>query len=383
MTSPTGARSELAEGFPSVLTDTLIDLTESPADDPWHMHFTTPPREARRVYRCESPLNCPQREVSSWYLLNEITTDTWGSLRVCTPCRADRFWVCLTCDEGYAYNQRCQACDTTMGYNPDPDDGCDRHDDCDCDDHRRSEGEVFDYSYKPRPVFHGDGPVYLGLELEVSAGPYGDSGPLASLANTHLGTLGYLKEDSSVSNGWEVVTHPMTYAYALESFPWVMLAELDRQGAEADESCGLHVHVSRAAFASESHAYRWMKLFHRNRHDITRLARRDSSQWAAFTARDRANVKDYVKGAAGDRYSAINTRNDTTYEIRVFASSLAEREVKAALALVDASVRYTRDLSTREINANDGWSFRAFARWVAERPEYTPLTEEIKQLCAY
>src|SRR5882757_7083380 len=75
-------------------------------------------------------------------------------------------------------------------------------------------------------------------------------------------------------------------------------------------STGLHVHVSRAGFDSACHVFKWMKFIYRNRERVTRLARRSSTQWAAFTDEDRRAVKHFAKGVQGERYRAINTGND-------------------------------------------------------------------------
>src|SRR5439155_8451606 len=122
----------------------------------------------------------------------------------------------------------------------------------DCDDCRDDEdrgGLVYDYSYKPVPVFHGIGPLFLGPEIEVQT-PHDRDWECAELACNHLGSLGYLKTDSSINGGFEIVTHPMSYPWAIENFPWHMLTQLDGMGCYASESTGIHVHVSRAAFGS-------------------------------------------------------------------------------------------------------------------------------------
>jgi hypothetical protein len=121
-----------------------------------------------------------------------------------------------------------------------------------------------------------------------------------------------------------------------------------------------------------------MKFIHRNRPHVTALARRDDSQWAQFHDDDRAAVKDYAKGHHGDhRYRAINTLNPDTFELRVFASSLDVGQVLAALGFAAASVEYTRHLSVPDIVHRDAWGWPAFIAWIAERPEYTALAEEL------
>jgi hypothetical protein len=245
------------------------------------------------------------------------------------------------------------------------------------------DGAIHDYCYKPCPVFHGQGPLFLGLELEVATPPDNRS-DCARTATSWLGSLGYLKSDSSIDHGFEIVTHPMSYRWAIERFPWPMLPALTEDGAEVTRQTGLHVHLSRAGFDGPCHAYRWMKFVYRNQAAVTTLARRSSSQWAQFSDEPRRAVKEHAKGALGYyRYWAINASNADTFELRVFASSLQPVEVQAALGFAAASVEYTRDLTVPAIVRDDGWSWPAFTAWLADRPGYCALREQAEVLaCA-
>lgn len=244
---------------------------------------------------------------------------------------------------------------------------------------------MWNYTYKPDPIFHGEGPLFLGLELEIVVPEYRFQ-DCARVATDQLGRLGYLKRDSSIRPcGFELVTHPMSYRFALEGFPWPLLGSLADLGCVADESVGLHVHVSRAGFDSLTHVYRWMKLLYRNEPEVVSLARR-RSHYAPFDDRARAKARDTAKGpvhALGlDRYQAINPHPRHTLELRMFASSLEPDEVTAALAFAAASVEYTRGLRIPEVRAG-GWGWGRFAEWVAARPEYLPLTMQMEDLaCA-
>ncbi|GIH16133.1 hypothetical protein [Rugosimonospora africana] len=300
---------------------------------------------------------------------DEITTTARGD-DVCRLCRGRHYWQCAECDE----------------FNSDDDGHCANgcQSECDCEDCRadRLGDLIHEYDYKPWPVFHGTGPLFLGMELEIHTSEHRDLDDCADTALEHLGTLGYLKEDGSIGDGFEIVTHPMSYTWAMANFPWPMLDELRDIGCYTSARTGLHVHVSRDGFDCPSHTYRWMKFVYRNRSQVTRLARRESQQWAAFTDEDRRAVKHYAKGAAGNRYTAINTGNEATFELRVFASSLHADEVAAALGLAAASVEYTRHLTVPVI-AHGGWTWAAFADWVDTQPQYAVLRAQMEVLaCA-
>ncbi|MGV9678836.1 hypothetical protein ACWDSJ_26430 [Nocardia sp. NPDC003482] len=248
---------------------------------------------------------------------------------------------------------------------------------------------IHDYSYRPTPRFHGDGPVFLGLELEIKC-PRGGLDDCAYRALDQLDGLAYLKEDGSIPYGFELVTHPMSYPYALERFPWDVLAELASRGAYVDDSVGIHVHVSRAGFGSPAHIYRWMKFVYRNESHATTLARRTSHEWATFDPDARLDIGEFAKsgkcdyGLAGlGRYQAINTLPPDTFEVRIFASSLKPQQVQAALAFVAASVDYTRTLTSADVARRRGWEWTAFVTWLRARPCYAPLLAELEDLaCA-
>ncbi|MGW5439651.1 amidoligase family protein [Nocardia asteroides] len=277
-------------------------------------------------------------------------------------------WVCPDCRDDYS---RCHECEMLFR-------GCEYY--CEgCTQPNPS--RVYDSCYKPDPDFHGLGPLFLGLELEVrtSYDGYGDS---VETANNRLDSLGYLKDDASISCGFELVTHPMSFDYAMNQFPWSLLSQLRLLGCYTDDDVGIHIHLSRAGFDSPAHIYRWLKLIYRNEPAVTTLARRRYSEWASFDPDVRAMAKDLAHGDHGwGRYHAVNAHPTETFELRVFASSLKPQQVKAALAFAHASVEYTRGLRSPDI-ARGGWDWSAFTTWVSARPEYTPLTAELAALTA-
>lgn len=257
---------------------------------------------------------------------------------------------------------------------------------------------IHNYSYTPSLEFRAtpdDGPAplfgeldrrrYLGMELEVLWHQGQDELRAAEHAYERAGTdLIYLKEDGSV-DGWEMVTHPMTYRWAMESFPWPMLQELDEMGGATSPSVGIHVHVAKAAFARASHDYRWLMFWHRNQVPLIKLARRNSTEWAAFNPDDRRNLVKIAKKDPGmrhlGRYRAINTTPEHTYEVRVFRSSLNVQKVQASLGLVDATVEYARLLDAQKVIKGAGWEWPTFARWVkAQGDLYLPLYKEMTRL---
>ncbi|MFX0575085.1 hypothetical protein [Nocardia nepalensis] len=277
--------------------------------------------------------------------------------------------ACTRCAEHY---MSCPDCHTLMHVGGD----CDT---CDQPHH------VWNYSYKPDPRFHGQGPLYLGMELEIIV-PDHHYHRCVALAGDRLGGLGYLKRDSSIQpSGFELVTHPMSYRHAITEFPWRLLGELAELDCRTDTSVGLHIHASRDGFASSAHIYRWMKMLYRNESAVSTIARR-RSHYAPFDQLARAKVKDTAKDplhALGlDRYQAINPYPRKTLELRVFASSLDVQQVQAALAFTAASIDYTSGLRIADVRAG-AWEWSRFAAWVADHDDYQPLLAEMEDLaCA-
>ena len=284
----------------------------------------------------------------------------------------------------YSPSCRCASCtgryDRVAAVENDLDDG----DDSDYAEEHDAEDYIKNSLFKPYPVMRGEGPLYLGMELEVEVDD-GSRGECAYRADGWLGDLGYLKEDGSLENEFEIVTHPMSFGWAMKNFPWRMLPDLQEGGCWTPDNTGIHIHLSRAGFTGDLHRYRWLKFIHRNKAHVTTFAGRVSQSYARFTPDDRASVGAELKGkvTADYRYRAVNLCNEDTFELRVFASSLDVATVQAFLAFADASVQYTRQLTLADIRQNAGWSWDAFRTWTAQRPQYTALDERVRRLtCA-
>jgi hypothetical protein len=342
-----------------LVCDNCAELFHSHCDgrDEWYRHGSS----------CSGCVTCDRCGGATPEADTVVTAD---GTTICDSCRRDWYWQCQECQQ---WNRDGRDCAN----------GCCDPDNCSCDDccdyDLDDDTLIHQYDYKPPPEFHGTGPLFLGPEIEIETPPWSREG-CADIARSHLDDLGYLKEDGSILSGFEIVTHPMSYEWAITHFPWQMLTRLRDCGCVATENTGIHVHLSRTGFTSPCHTYRWMKFIYRNQHQVQTVARRCSPGWAAFTDDDRKAVKDYAKGARGHRYRAINTTNPDTFELRIFASSLDPDEVKAALGFAAASVEYTRDLTVDMIANAGGWTWPAFVAWLDQRPAYTPLLQQLKDL---
>ena len=236
------------------------------------------------------------------------------------------------------------------------------------------------YSYKPRPYFFGTATYHMGFELEVES----DGNSIRDAAEVVTNALGeriYLKEDGSLNQGFEIVTHPHSLNEYQDNFDWSALSQLRRLGFRSwdTSTCGLHVHVSRTAFGIpnnrkhitkvQAHELRFMKLIYDNDRQISRLAGR-TSNYATFE--DKGHLVGKVKygNQHNGRYAAINSENSETLEVRVFRGSLKPERVLMALELVQCSVEYTRDLHVSASNRALSWMM--FTRYVVDNASIYP-----------
>lgn len=193
----------------------------------------------------------------------------------------------------------------------------------------------------------------IGFELETNTDDYTKRADAARFMLEGVdGNYMVIKEDGSVS-GFEMVTFPADYRAHMELFPWDRLPKLGTDYAmrswNRGTGCGLHVHISKSAFSS-SHIYRFMNFHDHNTYALTQLAGRESDQWARFGKYDYESRLRQAQGRElTDRYVAVNTRPDDSYELRYFRGSLRPDTVKAAIEFTHALWLFTRDLTISDV----------------------------------
>jgi hypothetical protein len=328
---------------------------------------------------------------------NDVEGELW-----CQRCTSNDAHWCDLCDTyftGYTFGtddsndtmcERCYEDNTTY---------CE---DCDntylngCDvDHDGDSRLIHDYSYRPDPIFYklpseDSNRLYFGIEIEteVRGQDYSERTTAAEYASRlEVERLAYLKSDGSLECGFEIVTHPMSHAYMtnVDNPLWNVLTTLKRDYnmmSWGTRTCGLHVHISRNGFSGGSHQHRFLQLVYNNKEFYELLAGRSASHWAKFDdVVDPDTGKKTFKGKfdrhGSDRYSAVNTNNRNTLEMRIFRGSLNPRFVKSAVNLAHASVEYTRVMSVQEVRDN-ALSTLKFVEYIESKPDlYQSLNERI------
>jgi len=202
----------------------------------------------------------------------------------------------------------------------------------------------------------------MGFELECELPTRDDSLTSGSrYASEQLAGVAMLKHDGSLNSGFEIVTQPHTHLEYRENSKllWDTIDQLRTQyGARSwdTDTCGLHVHVSRAGFSSGAHQHRFMALIYKNAPEMMKFAGRKTrfarfNDVYTFDEYDRPvfSLKHKLENYGGERYSAVNTNNRDTLELRFFRGTMNPSGVLSALDLVQASVEYTRHLTLSDV----------------------------------
>ena len=231
---------------------------------------------------------------------------------------------------------------------------------------------IHHYYYKPKAVFHGEGPRFFGVELEIDGAGERASHALAllNIANRN-GDCAYIKHDGSLDDGLEIVTHPMSLEYHLREMPWEALCGQARALgylSHRANTCGLHVHVSRKAFGTTERAQdeaiaRVLYFFEKHWEELLKFSRRTPRQLERWAARygykeQPMEILDFAKkGYHGGRYTCVNLQNADTVEFRMFRGTLKPNTIFAALELLDQLCDMAVSLSDGELKAVPWTSF--------------------------
>jgi len=197
---------------------------------------------------------------------------------------------------------------------------------------------VNDYNYKPEPKFLSTikdlkNSPFFGLEIEVTSKKL-DRGSLAHKLSqkfpNEFNNVFYLKFDRSIGNGFEIVTHPMTYNFIRKEF---IIRELLKWLEEyvyidGNELCGIHIHIDKNQFKDmnkkereNNFLYKLLTFFYNYFDKIIEFSnRKNLDKVDEFCHRIEAGniIRGLRNREAIDRHSCINLQNKNTIEIRVF-----------------------------------------------------------------
>lgn len=278
---------------------------------------------------------------------------------ICLDCYDARYTSCVVC--------HCEVHRDDAYYDDDNDPYCP-----DCYHRECQHHAIQDYSYKPNPIFYGDGPRYFGVELEIDGGGECDENAeeIMRVANVKVPHV-YCKHDGSLDEGFEIVTHPMSLDYHISTMPWPATLEQAQKmhyWSHQAGTCGLHVHVSRAAFgatceAQEAVIARILYFVEKHWEELLKFSRRTPRQlerWAArygYKDHPKEILDQAKKGGGGGRYSSVNLENYDTIEFRIFRGTLKHNTLIATLQLVNRICNVALSLSDAELKAMSWTTF--------------------------
>jgi hypothetical protein len=242
--------------------------------------------------------------------------------------------------------------------------------------------QIRDYGYKPSPVFHSDNSedkLFFGVELEVDTDYRSTASEIAEklyeedLCSFRGDDFCYFKEDGSLKNGLEIVTHPFSwsvYERQLRTHFETILSICSNNGGSSYDAktCGIHIHISKKGFLTSSHLIRFLKFFNKIEnypfvHAISQRKHNCSGncQWGLHHSND--GVAKLAKKAIKDRYTytnryaTTNVENSETIEVRIFRGTLNKSSFHKNIEFVKAVFEFTKE-------AKNSYSIDSFKKYV-------------------
>lgn len=254
--------------------------------------------------------------------------------------------------------------------------------------HGALSGTVF-HDTDAEPTYYGN-IRYYGIELEVDDGDRSDAvkDVFYALNPNAYGvsddTYAHFEADGSLSSdGFELITQPMTRAYLETYRPRLekavkILSRADFHSHDA-RMCGLHIHVSRNTLSPETinNMIYAMSLFW---HTCVRISRRTPEQlssyaknYAALDGNEPDDTPDKVIERAKDamrersRYFALNTTNSDTIELRICRGTLNVDTIYASLDFYAALIKFAETHNETDMMKMSVDAFNAYLKSYSDR----------------
>jgi hypothetical protein len=288
------------------------------------------------------------------------TLNSLADLPICPNCQEKKRRYCMKCDE-----------EVYLGVNNNPVYEEDTHIGELCPFCRQKHNVLHPYSFKPNTIFQSIrsksnrkiDTLYYGAEYEVNfKGNISFRDAAVQFTDKFGKEDQYLKEDSSLINGFEMVSHPYTWNYYRknrkrwnEIINW--LANHDGIGMEVYKSTGLHIHMSKKAFNS-IHLFKFIRFFYdtNNRKFIKMIAGRSNPGYASFEPEDQNKICDFAKmkrNPSDNRHSAINLSQPGTVEIRIFGNLIDPFYFHKNMEFCQSLYLFTKDTSIKKTSVDD------------------------------
>ena len=287
-----------------------------------------------------------------------------GDYYFCKTCYDERYYTCPICHY-YCYPNR-------EGQTPgiyDTKDGraCQK-----C--YARQYAPVKQYNFIPDLTMHQEATdagtrLYMGIELEIENTRRKHNNDHIAERIAELYPFCYCMRDGSLNSGFEITTHPFTYAYFKEHAGDFkrLLTYCKRAGYTSYNpgTCGIHIHLSKNAF-THCHLYKFIKLFYekKNFDFLKTISQRDHDstqsccQWgSSYEISDPIDLEEVVKekvkyGKRSGKYTAINMNHPRTVEVRIFRGTLNYNSFVKNIEFIASLYDFTRDNSFKDVTVN-------------------------------
>lgn len=232
--------------------------------------------------------------------------------------------------------------------------------------------------------------LFMGVELEVESTDRNTNTDAETCTELfpryNYQPLTLLKEDGSLSNGFEIVSCPATldaHKKMWEKF-FAERQKTTSLKSHDTKTCGLHVHVSRAPLSAMQIAK--VVLFvnsAQNTPFIEALARRSHASYAKIKPKQVKDIFNRVDGILSnpDRYEAVNLQNDATIEFRLFKGTLKPATFFRTLEFCEALVLFC---APAETGLTDALHWEKFSAWLNDdTARATRYAELVKWIANY
>jgi hypothetical protein len=173
------------------------------------------------------------------------------------------------------------------------------------------------HSYKPNPIFHGTGRQFgVEIEVELKDGVRRDRTAIAKILKDACPIKCYIKEDASLLNGFEIVTHPASLKIHADNAmaDWIaIVSSFNKRTTTAS----IHVHAQKGVDVNtEKYIGTLARFYCANKKALMlysgRMAMSSFSQYAKF---DREYIREY------NHHGVIHVREQTV-EHRLFGNNV-------------------------------------------------------------
>lgn len=311
---------------------------------------------------------------------SESSEHVYGNTNFCESCYYDSHTYCYSCgeaisnDDSYyseiSHNDYCDNCYHDLhSYCENCGSDYWSSDGCDCG------VKIHSYSYKPNPIyFHNKkekNKYYLGIELETES--KGNCKQTCAEQIYEISDLFYLKNDSSIEDGFEIVTHPFSELWFNDhKFIFVELLNTLRNNrfrSYNTTTCGIHIHISKN-YLSGLDIAKLHLFFCQNENFIKTISQRSPNnldQWGKIKKDKKEIYDNSKKKGSNERYTAINLQNKNTIEFRIFRGTTNNNSYFKNIEFVIAICKFVKETSLQQLNVTQ------FYNYINKEKEYKNL----------